>query len=291
MYNSLVNVKNPGSIFRPISILKGMIKLEVYLDILFFTNFAADFLLLRTCAGVLSLKIKNAHLLAAAFLGGMFGTCLFLPDLRALFCVPMAALAAAGMVFLAFGRCDVREFLKRTAVMYAASAIFAGTVFLDMTNFGGIVKNGVFYTSMPRVLWIFGGIYLVSAAAVRMLKKRASSEYPEVVLEFMGKKAACRAFTDTGNGLCDPASGKPVILIEDAVLKKLISPACRAENLTEWVDSDRLRLIPYRTIDRDGVLFGIVLDKISIDGRCVENAIAAVTAAHLKYPVILHAGI
>jgi len=49
-------------------------------------------------------------------------------------------------------------------------------------------------------------------------------------------------------------------------------------------------MIPYHTIDHEGFLTGIVLDRIVIDGRPVENAIAAISEKDLKYPVILHAG-
>ena len=265
--------------------------MEVYIDILFLTNFCTDFLLLKICADILSLKFSLWRTLAASCLGGIFGLCIFVPDLSFAFSIVSVMLLGSAMIFIAFSRCKIREFLKRVAVMYAVSALFAGSVFFDIMHHGGIFKNSLFYTSTPRILLICTGIYLVLHSSVFFLKKRSSFSFPKVILEFGERKVKSTSFTDTGNNLFDPISGKPVILIEDTILKQLIDKDCRAENLYEWISSDKIRLIPYKTIDNEGVLLGIILDRLYIDGRCIENAIAAISDKSLKYPVILCAGI
>lgn len=265
--------------------------MEVYLDILFFTNFAADFLVLKICADILNLKFRFFRTFIASVLGGIFGSCIFVPDLSMFFSVLSVSVIAGIMIYISFPPCNIREFLKRIAVMYVTSAVFSGAVLFDITNRGGIVKNGVFYTNTPRVLLVCSGVYCMIRFFVLLLKRRSSLSCHEVIIEFMEKRIKCNSFLDTGNGLFDPISGKPVILIEDTVLKKLVNENCSVENIYEWVSSDKIRLIPYKTIDHEGVLFGLILDRIYINGRCVEDTVAAISDKSLKYPVILNAGI
>lgn len=265
--------------------------MEVYADILFFTNFVMDFLIMKISADILSVKPRLWRVGAAAAAGGIFGVCFFIPDFNFAGTAATSFFEAAFMAFAVFWPCGVKEYFKRIAVMYMVSVILAGAVFFDMMVFeGGVIKNGIFYTSTPRVVIAAGVVYVSAKSAVSKLKRRASQKISGVVIEFMGKKVRAEAFTDTGNGLTEPITKKPVMLIETAVLKKLAGEGCGPNNLCEWIESDRIRFIPYHTIDCDGVLAGIVLDRVYIDGRCIENAVAAVCDKNLKYPVILHAG-
>lgn len=265
--------------------------MEIYLDLLFLMNFIMDLLLICAVSDVLSIVIKLWRAAASAVLGAMLGVCFFAADLHFVSSLAASLSAGALMIFAAMGRCCPKEFLKRLGMLYLISAIFAGVSFFDMTMFGGgMIKNGVFYSSSPRIIIGAAAIYFVLRFVITRLKRRAASEYCSVALEFKGKTVRTRAMTDTGNGLRDPISKKPVMLVESDILKKLAGGECSVGNLREWVEKERIRVIPYETIDSEGVLTGIVLDRAVINGREIKNAVAAVSTKSLKYPVILHAG-
>lgn len=265
--------------------------MEIYVDVLFAINLVLDFLLIQLTADVLSVKIKPFRALLVSVLGGIFGVCFFIPDLSFAGAAVTSVIEGAAIIFAAFGICRPKEFLKRLGVMYAGAMFFAGLSMLDMLMFGGgMVKNGIFYVRTPRLILSATFLYIVVKFCISKLKRRASVKISCVVLEYMGKKVFADALTDTGNGLTDPFTQKPVMLIKLDILQRLISKDCGINNLCEWVERERIRMIPYHTIDSEGFLTGIILDRIMIDGRTVENAIAAISDRNLKYPVILHAG-
>ena len=266
--------------------------MEIYLDMLFLMNFIMDLLLIFVSADSLSIKVKLWRAVISAVFGAFLGVCFFVIDLSFISSFAASLLMGSVMIFIALGRCLIKEFLKRLGILYLISAIFAGVSFFDMTMFdGGMIKNGIFYFSSPRIILGAAVIYFVLRLVTFRLKRRAASEYFDILLEYKGRTVKTRAMTDTGNGLRDPISKRPVMLVECDILKKLAGGECSAANLCEWIERERIRLIPYHTIDSEGVLTGIVLDRAVIDGREIKNAIAAVSTKSLKYPVILHAGI
>jgi stage II sporulation protein GA (sporulation sigma-E factor processing peptidase) len=122
-----------------------------------------------------------------------------------------------------------------------------------------------------------------------------------------------RGLLDTGNCLYDPISHRPVIIVENHVMEKIIPQEYRSIlKLTEvqeiqkevavsqeLMDSFMIRfhLIPYRSIGKEqGVMPGIVLDRIQInvDGEtiCQDRVTAAICNHPLssggEYQVILH---
>lgn len=266
--------------------------MEIYLDILFLVNFIMDFLLINITADIMALKPKLHRSLISATLGGAIGIFAFCGEMRP---VPSACTLWAGaalMIFAAFFPKKPKELAKLLLVFLLSSALFSGAVMLCMMNMdGGVIKNGVFYMSSLKIMLICAAIYFSVRLFVSRLKRRAAQKISEVILEYCGKRIKLSALTDTGNGLTDPISGKPVMLIELCTLRQLIGAECCISNICEWVEADRIKFIPYRTIDKEGCLTGIVLDRVYIDGVCRERVIAAVCENKLKYPAILHAGI
>ena len=262
--------------------------MEVYLDILFLMNFIPDLLIMKTTCEIMSVKVSFLRLFSASVIGGLAGVLFFSIPYAVLYPV----LLSFCMSVICCYPCKMSVIIKTSAMIFVLSSFFSGVIFTDMMLFGGgMIKNGIFYTSSPRIIFISAGIYILSKLLLSRLRRRAVKKNSRVTLEYAGKIVHTTALTDTGNGLYDPISHMPVILIELEILKKLTDPNCTTANISEWIQKDRIKIIPYRTIDKSGYLTGLKLDRIYIDGRCVEGAIAAVCGQKLSQPVILHSGI
>ncbi len=84
-----------------------------------------------------------------------------------------------------------------------------------------------------------------------------------------------RGLVDTGNSLCDPVSGEPVVVVEHSAIKDVLPEPMREpaactgdaigviERMTGTPWSGRLRLIPFNSLGNDrGILLGIKPDRI-----------------------------
>ena len=265
--------------------------MEVYADILFLVNFIMNFILLNITAEIMSARLKPVRSAVSAAVGAVLGVLCFVPDFKS----GEAALLSFGIAFFmtlaAFYPCRTPELLKRTLALYLSSAVACGAMYADMRLFGGgVIKNGVFYVNSPRITAVAAGVWIGARLLSAKLKNRASQKFSSIILEYKGKKVHTEAFSDTGNGLFDPISKKPVMLVEQTILRELVGEECTAENIYEWVESERIRVIPYRNVDTEGYFTGLILDRVYIDGRCVERAIAAICNKNLKCPVILNTG-
>jgi stage II sporulation protein GA (sporulation sigma-E factor processing peptidase) len=90
---------------------------------------------------------------------------------------------------------------------------------------------------------------------------------------------------DTGNSLCDPVSGDPVVVVEHSAISHLLPGpmqdpgVCAGDAIaviermidTPW--AGRLRLIPFQSLGNDrGILLGIKPDRVEIvrDSRVLK---------------------
>lgn len=266
--------------------------MKIYIDILFFVNCIMDFLLLNMTADIMSLKISFRRSGFAAMLGGVLGVIVFMKDFNTLLSLLVLFCEEIIIILAAFFPRRISELLKLAGMMFFCTAIFSGVISVYVLNFDrGIIKNGIFYMKSSKIIFIATIVYFGTKFFVSRLKKRVSGKTSVVVLEYGGRRVKLSGFIDTGNGLKDPISGKPVIIIDLKTLRRLVGAECNINNLCEWVDAKRIKIIPYHTIDQKGYLTGIVLDKVHINGICREKVIAAVCESKLKYSVILHAGL
>jgi len=265
--------------------------MKIYADVLFFINFIMDYFLIAVTAKFFSLNVKLWRKLAAACLGGAFALCFFAVDLGYINSFVASLFSGFCMSATVFFPCKFKDLVKKTAAFYLFSMLVAGASFFVMNiSGGGVIKNGVFYAKTPTVVFGAISVYVVVSLFGAAVKRISSKKFSGTVLEFRGKSVSLTGIVDTGNGLTEPISKKPVMIIGEDALKKLVAKECTCANISEWVESERLRTIPYKTIDSEGVLVGILLDRAYIDGRRVDGAVAAVSEKKLNYQVILHAG-
>ncbi len=264
----------------------------VYADILFLNNFFMDYLLISLAGACANAGVKPWRALLAGVLGGVYGVCVFIPDLTLCYTAVSRLLACAAICGAAFLPCGFKKFLKLILMTVVMSFLLGGALYFAMLFVGGgVVKNGVAYMQEAWLLGAAVAAKVLIGWAVRYFKRQASKDIFDVEVYYNGRHVKTSGFLDTGNGLLDPVSGKPAVLADDRILKALFNKDCNYNNLSEWVRSTDLKCIPYHSVGGDGFFYGFVADKIVVNGTAIEQAVVACCDKRLDYGLLLGSGI
>ncbi len=235
----------------------------VYIDSVFLLNSLLDGLLLYFSGCLAGAERRLRRLIPAAALGGLYAAAVFFPWGSALTLAPVKLLTGLLLVYVAYGR---RRFWRLCGVFLGLSCVLGGTVlacgfFLDAELYhGGAYLLPVRFELLAASAAVcFTGAFLFSRSG---MGHQAAGELVEVRCEIMGKPVFLRALRDTGNTLCDPLTGAPVLVAEAAALEEVwperlrpvlasppvADPAWVLEELAAGEDAPKLRLLPYRSV-------------------------------------------
>ncbi|MFR1434717.1 MAG: sigma-E processing peptidase SpoIIGA [Acutalibacteraceae bacterium] len=251
----------------------------IYLDVLLALNLFIDFLLLSAAARILRIPGSTGRRVLGALLGAACACLIFLPPLPAPLTWLIKLGSAALIVRTAFPWHGAAAFVKQTGVFVLLSALFGGVAYalwFFAAPAGFYVVGGVVYYDVSPLM--LTALTVVSYAAVRvwdhLTRKSAPTghEY-RLLIEGDAGSVVVRALYDSGNGLSEPFSGKPVAVVQRSALLPALSPAMAqalSSTLTRQPEpvlagaaadpaaSGRglppVRLVPYRAVGGDGLL-------------------------------------
>ncbi len=231
---------------------------EIYIDSLFLLNFTLNLYVLLLVNKSLHCAATRRRLLLGAIAGGA-GYCLMfiLPFRGVLLKIILVGLGLNGAVIYAvFRPHSLGAFFKVLETMFVY-ALFIGGAFLLMSNHIKAVREH----GMPVVgVLAVGGLAWLFLTFLYEKKKANQNAFCRVwILGKDNKKTSVLAVVDTGNGLVEPISGKPV-----SVLDKQVYEACFGK-------ADFFRAIPYRSVGCErGIMEGVQVAElhIEIDGIC-----------------------
>lgn len=261
----------------------------VYVDQLLALNALINYLLLSAAtalSGEHSTRIRRA---LAAGLGAAYALAVLMPNCRTLGMLSLKLLCAAAMVAVAFG--ITHRLLRQWLMVLALSALYGGVVLAVETLTGNAVTmiGGVAYYHVSfRVLVITAGLlWLPFATVFARLAAHGGGDLVPVTLTLRGRSVACTALRDTGNSLCDPVSGRRVLIVEWDTFRRLLpdapaalpaDPVAAMQTLHGLSPELRLRLLPYRTVGAaNGLLPAVQCSRIVLDGRTLPGALAAIS--------------
>ena len=256
----------------------------VYVDRLFLLNLAADYFILLATARLCPHRARRGRLLLGAALGALYAVGTLVPALPLLRTAPMKLLCGLGMALAAFG--GQGRPLRTGLVFLAVSAAFGGAVWAVCLLFGSAAPNRLYApVSLPMLAVCFSLSYAALSLVFRRVGARAERKLLHVEIALGARRAVFDALADTGNALCDPVTGAPVIAAETAALSPLLPPGV---SLTGDAEADfrrlmadealrpRLRLVPYAAVGvRSGLLLALRPDSIRINGKPAEAALVA----------------
>ena len=214
--------------------------MKMYIDLFFIFNVIMDYIIIMSTSILLKRRTSYIRMILSSLLGGISSLVLF----TSLNKIVIEIVSIVIMVFISFGYKGIRYLINNILYMYILSTLLGGIIYL----FNIKVSNSMFLTYL---------IIIVISIEIMILyikenKKIRSiyNNYYKVDIYFKDReKLSLIGFVDTGNNLYDPYKKRPVIIVPNKYIKE-----------------DKYILVPYHTINGNGLLKCIKPDIIFIDG-------------------------
>jgi stage II sporulation protein GA (sporulation sigma-E factor processing peptidase) len=265
----------------------------VYADLIFLTNLLIDGAILVVTARILAVRAKMWRIAAAAALGAAYVVLMIVPSLSFLFTFLIKCLFSVIMAAIAFGYGGPRRFLRVLGMFYAVNCAVAGGIFAlhFVLQSSGEVLNGIMVTRTGGLAFqvqvpflfialVFVPLLLLAKSAFNLVKRRGqiTQSLAKVRIRIDDHESECTGLIDTGNQLYDPLTKTPVMVVEashwehifpEKWMRKIrqseVDQLVAAIGTEPFIWQDRLRLIPYRGVNR-GTQFMLALkpDKVVI---------------------------
>ncbi len=275
----------------------------IYIDILFFTNFLMDALLLATTAILADRKAIPWRMALGAGVAALLGCLLFFIKVHWLPLLLLKAAIPALALVLSFPLENFITYFKTLLLYLGVHLLFGGGMygFYAFTDAGSKMRqaNGVYYMEIP--LWLLllmaFGFYGLSRLFFLFLDRRKEKNFLHT-LTIDGTSLS--ALLDTGNALYDPLTLKPVILCQwdalplpEALLQAVLhQDAAALPTLCEKYPHLHLQLLPYTDVSgRQILIYGFRPQELTIDGM-PRRAIVGLTLQTLspdnRFQALLH---
>ncbi|MBQ1412876.1 MAG: sigma-E processing peptidase SpoIIGA [Clostridia bacterium] len=254
------------------------LKQTVYVDVLLAINFFVNYFLLLSSGRILRIRISRTRLCLAAVLGAVSSLTLFLPRMDAVKGTLFKLAVSAVMVLAAFGWGGGRRFARQMLVVCAVTLGFGGTMlalWLTLSPGGMVYRNGVIYFPLSP-LFVMGataGCYAVITVAGKIASRmELRGRICEAAMTYGSRTVSLRLLCDTGNGLSEPFSGAPVIVVRQSAVAGLLPEGFTrlSSRLPDGGEAlpRHVRLIPYATVGGGGLLAAFRPDRLVIyDGK------------------------
>ena len=173
----------------------------------------------------------------------------------------MKILLSIIMIYIAFSNENIKQIIKNLLLFYLASFVIGGCALamLYLISPQSVsFQNGVLVGTYPMKVTLVSGIigFLIIQCSFSLNKRQMKIKDMLCDLEIVvkGEKVKLKGYIDSGNTLKDPLSNKPVIIVEKAIMEKIID----TDNLLGGDEKLKLRLIPFKSIGKqNGMLVGI----------------------------------
>lgn len=226
----------------------------IYIDSVFLLNLAMDLLLLYLTAETLKKTATFFKILSGALLGAG-GYCILL-------CIPWVSYPVKvllGMVPLGMGMvklvCRTKglyELLYGTGYLFTYAFLLGGFLLFLFRRIPVLAK----YRDSLLLIFTAGftGAFIISREIKRRKKQQ---ENPFCKVELLGDKGVISliGLVDTGNGLIEPLSKRPVAVLEEDVWKEM----------NRWKRQEKYRPIPFHSIGKEhGILESYEVENIRL---------------------------
>ena len=218
----------------------------IYVDLLIIEDLLLNYIILFG-TGILLNRIINLKKILFASIIGIIPVFFLFINTNKIWLFVLLFIFSIIMSLISFGYKDIIYLINNTIYMYFISLFLAGTIYLINTNFLPHINSYLLNTFiLIFISLITTYIYVKSLKKIKL----DNSNYYKIDIYLKDKpKITIMSFLDTGNKLIDPYSNKPIILIS----KKIIN-----------IDNEKKLLVPYNTIDSNGLLECFSPEKIYI---------------------------
>ena len=244
----------------------------LYLDIYFLINFTVDYLSLYFSSLLINVKTSIIRILLLSFFGGALPCALILFCINEAFYIPIYL---AWLVITSVVLPINATFLTSLKVVCAFSLIqtlFGGavTMFYEKLEYYLIplLGNGVVVEENSKVI-LFSAVIALVYCFLKILRlvlcASVDKRTATVTLKIFETSFSLVGLIDSGCFLKDPMDLSPVIIIKEGILKKNVN-FLNSYPITDGKNplSKRLRIIPYKTLSENKILYGFKPDSLTI---------------------------
>ncbi len=269
-----------------------MIKIVVYIDIIFLENLIMNSIILYASSIILKIKPKILRILLSSTLGSIYSIIIYITKIKLYNLAISKILLSVIMVYIAFDAQNIKKLWKQILIFYLTSFIFGG-VALYLIYF--IKPQQI--NNMVKTIFLGGivGIALIKIA-FRLIKTKltANDMYCNIKVKLKNKSIQTKAMIDTGNLVKEPITNAPVIIVERNSLYEIIPKEIlnnldniingNLNNIPEEMQNEyiaKLKWIPFKSLGREnGIILGIKVDEVEIakeeEKKKFENSIIGI---------------
>lgn len=237
----------------------------VYIDVMIFTNMFEDFLLLLAVKRIMRLNVKNYRLIIGSLSGGILSL-LSLIEIYFILGLLLKVITVSLLILITFGYKSRKQFIKAAALLLIITFLVSGALicfYLALKPKGmAIINDRVYFDISPLLLIILTlVVYFILLLFKKIFRnhcrpallKRVRVNYENYVSDIVCK-------VDSGLNAKEPFSGSSVIVVDKNAL---------GFNVKETV----LRVIPFKSLGGNGIIYGFKPDNVSIDDKIVNEEI------------------
>lgn len=238
----------------------------IYIDVLITVNIFIDFFLIICTKKFLHIRVGLKRLILGSVLGGILSLTALLPHLFFGINILVDIAGACIIVFASFGKCNIKNYIKRICTYFSLSFSFCGIMIAIYTAFkpnGMAIYNDVVYFNISPILLIILTLacYYILNILKRLTKGVIGSSTCNIEILVNNTWLTFISKIDTGCNLKEPFSGNYVIVTERSLLQNYYPP------------KEQIRIIPFETIGGNGIINGFRPEKIKINGKEFDNNI------------------
>ena len=213
--------------------------MRIYIDLFFLFNTIMDIIIITSVSILLKRNTTYKRILISSLLGGLSSLMLFTSINRLL----LELITIILMITIAFKYKNIRYFLTNILYTYILSILLGGLIYL----FNSKVTLNIYLNYLVIIILSIEVMTLYIKESKKI--KNTYNNYYKVDIYFKDKeKISLIGFLDTGNNLYDPYKKRPIILVDKKYQKE-----------------DKFILVPYHTINGEGLLKCIKPEKVYIE--------------------------
>lgn len=219
--------------------------MKVYLDLIIILNFFYDTLIVLAVSVLLRYRVSLKRVFLSSLIGELSLITLFI-RLDNIFLLLLKLILSFIMVLLSFGK---NNYFNNLFYFYIITIILGGSSYL--INGSNMYTNLVLMVILSPIIIT---LYIINA---RRIKKELTIVHDVIIVD-SDNTIKLRGIMDTGNNVVCPITRLPVVFVSDKLK----------------LDSNKLFVVPYRTIDNEGVLNCKMPDEFIMDGKIVKCLVA-----------------
>lgn len=246
----------------------------IYVDVLLVLNIYVTYLLVKATARFSHIAIRPVNLVISSVTGSLFSLIILVPHIGTFLMFLIKSCAAFLIVFLAFGKKNIIEYLKTVIFFFVINFAFAGIIlalkYFFSPQFIHLNNSFVYmdFSLLSLVIFTAAAYFIICGIRFLVDKSKESQGNFSVIIKNDNKIFTCQGIADTGNALTDVFSGRPVVIFPVSCFSDFEDKQAGSLTLYEHMINDKsmkgVRLIPYATIGGDGTIPAFIPDEVII---------------------------